>query len=112
MNKQQTYRLIAAYLMVALIVQVVFLQGLHHMFGHDHGEACDVEGTHFHSEEHAHFSCDICLFQFTPSELGNEELNIPGPSSFQQEIQEEYQRNHCSLRYLLAYLRGPPQYLV
>ena len=99
--------------MAAIIVQVVIQQGLHHVFAHDHhGEPCNVEGVHIHSEEHAHFSCDLCLFQFTPSEVVDEEFQAPELLIVTKKLQSEYQRDHYSQRYLQAYLRGPPSYSI
>ena len=98
--------------MVTLITQVFVLQGVHHAFSHhDHGSPCDIEGVHMHSSEHAHFSCDICLFQFAPTELLETELSINEYQSFPERLQFSSQTYHFTQEYLQTYLRGPPSFL-
>ena len=109
MNKHQTYRLVAAYFFAVLIIQVIFLQGAHHFVAHDHGEACNVEGVHIHSEEHAHFSCDICLFQFTPTELSDNDVHLSQPIIANQKVQYKGQRQLITQIFLQTNLRGPPR---
>jgi hypothetical protein len=70
LNRNQTYRKIAAYFIAAMVLQVFVLQSVDHIFGHHHHVDLCAEGdVHIHSIEDKHFSCDICLFQLSPSEL-------------------------------------------
>ena len=99
--------------MSALIAQVFVLQGVHHILGHhDHGDPCDTFSVHFHSSDHGHFSCDICLFQFAPTEVNDCELNVRQPEIVHIEIQKGSQKEYLTQGFFQNYLRGPPAFSV
>jgi len=109
LNKNQTYRLLAAYLLTALIAQVFILQGIHHILGHhDHDKPCETSIVHFHSSEHGHFSCDICLFQFAPTEVIDSDLVLDQKSILLNDNLSFYQKQYLTQRFFQNYLRGPP----
>ena len=112
MNKSQTYRLISGSVMIALIVQVFLLQGLHHFIGHhDHGEPCNTAGVHMHDAEHGHFSCNVCVFQFAPSDVTIEELNLPDHILISDKLQFNFQELSFTQSFPQTCLRGPPSQL-
>ena len=77
--------------------------------GHDHESGtCSISDIHVHSEEHAHHSCDICLFRFAPTELEDFVLAVQQPEEIATECQfviEEYLNAH---EYRRSHPRGPP----
>ncbi|MEM7106289.1 MAG: hypothetical protein AAF502_24380 [Bacteroidota bacterium] len=102
----------AAIFFAALVSQVFILQGVHYIFGHHHSdEVCKTEGVQIHEEGHGHFSCDICLFHFAPSEIYDDEFEIKQPDVVFSEILTDYQKTYFSLKYFQPYLRGPPSFL-
>ena len=98
--------------MSALIAQVIVLQGIHHVIGHhDHGEPCDTSIVHFHSSDHGHFSCDLCVFQFAPSDVNDCELNFIQPELVKNGLCIINQKEYLSQGFFQKYLRGPPALL-
>ena len=109
MKNNQTYRSFAAFFLTALVLQVFVLQGLHHYIGHDHDDgACDIEGTHVHAEGHGHFSCDICLFHFAPTDLHVDALGIQPPIVLPAKSYFNYIEIRFVQKLRQSHLRGPP----
>ncbi len=76
------YRQITAFLLAALVFQVVALKELHHLFEHHEKVAhCDTEGalSHLHSEEYAPNDCQICFFNFAPATLEFQGFSLQTP---------------------------------
>jgi hypothetical protein len=107
--KHDRYRPVAAFFLAALVLQVFVLQGLHHYLGHDHeDDACAIEGTHVHAEGHEHYSCDICLFHFAPTDLHTDSIGIQLPEIIIAKPHFIFDQTQYAQELGQSYLRGPP----
>ena len=108
----QTYRPYLAFLLVAIVSNSLFINGLHHWFAHSHDHAfqCDATGSekHFHGDELKVEQCFVCNFNFSPvEECEISVINLTIPQL------ESHQNFHIgqvllSKESLTTFLRGPP----
>jgi len=107
-----TYRRIAAFLLAALVFQVVALKEIHHLFEHCHDEVahCTDSGsnTHLHNEDYHFEDCFVCVFHFAPTVLDFQEIHLTVPSPQTKEAAFSYQNRLTSRVNWHFLLRGPP----
>ncbi|MEO1257240.1 MAG: hypothetical protein AAFZ15_00525 [Bacteroidota bacterium] len=113
MNKNQTYRPVAACFLAALVIQVFVLKGLHHCMGQCTGQdggikTCSVEGPLLQVEKKGNLLCSICLFHFTPTDFHLEGWTIQLSDLVPDGSQFSYRQYRLVQEFRQACLRGPP----
>jgi hypothetical protein len=107
-----TYRRFAAYLLAALVFQVVALKEVHHLLEHEHEAVahCEANGnqTHLHGEEYHPEDCFICDFHFAPATLEFHEITISALTVPDSEDSFFYQNSPTQRVNWHFQLRGPP----
>ncbi|MBK9017408.1 MAG: hypothetical protein IPM82_27050 [Saprospiraceae bacterium] len=112
MKNNQTYRRIAAFLLAALILQVVALKEVHHLLEHHHDAVAHCtdsgSGTHLHGEEYHPEDCFICVFHFAPATLEFHEFSVETPVCKALQSSFFYHKTLTSRVNWHFQLRGPP----
>ncbi len=108
----QTYRPFTALLLVAVLCNSLFVNELHHFFGHNHDDKikCQAQGNekHFHQDNLSVDPCFVCNFNFSP--LEESDLNVFQITILKIEGHQAFHFNQVafSKEALVTFLRGPP----
>ena len=82
---------------------------MHGILGHhEKGDDCDFDSAHIHEEGHHHFSCAVCLYHFSPTDLEEFELNVKQPKQLSSSVLIDFERVLIPRQTLQSRLRGPP----
>jgi len=77
---------------------------------HHDDEVCTIVGDHMHAEGHGHFSCDICLFHFAPTDdFQAEDLSVQLPDIIFIKSYFTYHNSYFAQEIQQSFLRGPPE---